>query len=364
MLELAPQRLNRRERLRPILQYRFPLLYMLMTPDRVQRMHLDTWKSSLQDFQNQRLHRSLCPMRSYYGSVSSIWMLLFGLILIILGLITLLTGAPYANVTIPYDATDTLVEFSVVDEMRAPVFVYYGVKDFYSNFRAYQISKPRDIYPTYSCGEFTSRAKFDEVRPAGSLPEIDNLGNSTGVYPCGLTSFSIYNDMISLYHHLELPPGASGVGQQEIFVDRSDTAPWTNFVLYSGNPQHDYFVSPFQQAYRVWLPPMFSSTFKKLYGVIYTPLYAGTYTLRLDQNEWPAEEWISRKNIQLETHGPFGTSQIVVTIIYFCTGFLILVISALVYVGSRKGWQRGGRSLLLVSPDRLSVKARSVLRQR
>eukprot|EP00923_Selenidium_pygospionis_P036793 GHVN01064480.1.p1 GENE.GHVN01064480.1~~GHVN01064480.1.p1 ORF type:complete len:962 (+),score=221.75 GHVN01064480.1:309-3194(+) len=331
-----------------------PLFYLLMTEKSIDRMHLDEFESFYEDFKMQRVKRCLCPFTSYYGGCGAIWILSFATVLMFIGLLPALLVHPSDGIRMYYTSLNTSIPFTINESISPPIYIYYAITQFYGNFRTYQTSKPEELWPTFSCTEFVNKDKLAFVRPNGTLPDAE-MTSGDAIYPCRLGSMALFNDEFSIYKRVELPPGEPGFGQQRFDIDRTNVADWRTFVLYAKPiPEGQTpFISVYDQSFRVWLPSAFTPNFKKLYGVIHEVMPSGDYLLDLDTNLWPSTEWHATKSVMIETLGPLGRVNAYVSSVFAVIGVVLALIAGLIFTLYKWGVSCNGKSLALVSPDRL-----------
>jgi len=204
------------------------------------------------------------------------------------------------------------VEIEVTAKMNAPVYMYYGLTNFYQNHRRYV--KSRD--ESQLLGDVTKTPKSDCTPFAEE--KIDGEGNTKPIVPCGAIANSLFNDSITLFDE-------NGTA---IKLNRTGIA-WESDKKYKfRNPDtgdkslEDYLkehtVSP--PAWRknlweldlvdeknnglqnedliVWMRTAAFPNFRKLYRRIEQDLEKGKYKLRIDYN-YRVDQFDGTKSIYL-----------------------------------------------------------------
>lgn len=141
---------------------------------------------------------------------STIWVF-FGIsiLFIVLGVVLLINTLNIVEINLRYDnkckigSANCLVNFSVHKTMKAPVFLYYELDNFYQNHRKYMLSKSTNQLN----GENPSASDIEGdckpvvfVKDLGFAPltnEITLTPNSVA-NPCGLVPRSYFNDTFTL----------------------------------------------------------------------------------------------------------------------------------------------------------------------
>lgn len=119
-------------------------------------------------------------------------------------------ACPYPSFMNPpsFACAPLYVPFQVTKTLKAPVYLYYKLENFYQNFRRYAKSKSdvqlagqspsdnSDCNPFKNPGQFISLGGNETVTfTDGSAPQ---QLSSTTYYPCGLVAWSMFNDTLVL----------------------------------------------------------------------------------------------------------------------------------------------------------------------
>ena len=167
---------------------------------------------------------------------------------------------------------------TIPENVRGPVFVYYGLRNFYQNHRLFSRSKKdRQWFGSL----YTVEQQDGDCSPIIRNSDLNNgqgtisiagtpLDPSGPVNPCGLTSMTVFNDTYTLAG----PSGAVGIsnndiawkGDQEKFKITDPTVMWTDTT---------------DERFQNWVRVASRSEFRKLWGRIDSDLPAGTYTFTI-----------------------------------------------------------------------------------
>jgi len=248
------------------------------------------------------------------------------------------------NVSATCECIKTL---NVTEDMASPVFIYYGLSNFYQNHRRYVKSR-------------------DDKQLAGEDIDVSSISNDCEPYkldangkpiaPCGAIANSLFNDTFSV----------SGTTSGSILtIDRTNIA-WTSDHAIKFNnpgPTNDLekafanFGKPFNwniniweldnttkdnsnngyknEALEVWMRPAAFPTFRKLYGRVggTNGLSVGEYTIKIDYN-YPVVNFEGTKKIVFSTiswlggkNSFLGLAYIIVGSISFLTGLILILLS-------------------------------------
>ena len=207
------------------------------------------------------------------------------------------TMAEYTLASHLYDGVPCTIPLYIPKTMRAPVYLYYEIKNFYQNHRRFV--KSRDA----------SQLRGDSIVGSEDCGSQRFLGSDTSrpIVPCGLSAWSMFNDTYTLkipspivdVHAMPIANCTSGGGQAYCDVPVRETGiAWNldqreNFGQVV--PQNFNLGDPLFKGYRggstvrstlkhdehfiVWMRTATLSHFRKLWGVIDMDLPGGTTVL-------------------------------------------------------------------------------------
>jgi hypothetical protein len=134
------------------------------------------------------------------------------------------------------------VDFQVVSAMKAPVYVYYELSNFYQNHRRYVKSRDDDQLAagnSVKTGASAYSANCDP-RSTSSYTAPDGTVTEKQLYPCGLVALSVFNDTFVLSHNRNGSPAP----YEYIDVDQTpDTICWPQDVSKKFHQANPAFVS-------------------------------------------------------------------------------------------------------------------------
>jgi len=179
--------------------------------------------------------------------------------------------------------------------MKAPVYFYYKLENFYQNHRRYVKSRS----DTQLLGQIvTSSSSITDCDPYTSVN-----GSSDPQYfylPCGLIARSLFNDTFLLYN------------------SNNTVVNWTSDGIAWDSDINDKFNNPPANApgirtipnfkdpdFVVWMRAAALPTFRKLYRIIQTDIQPGLYTVRI-WNNYPVTSFGGHKYVVLSTTSWLG----------------------------------------------------------
>jgi LEM3 (ligand-effect modulator 3) family / CDC50 family len=267
-----------------------------------------------------------------------------------------------------YNANENCtLQFTVPNDMKAPVLVYYQLTNFNQNHRSYFTSRD-DSQLTGTVG---NQGKTD----AEKCRSINVLGNIT-INPCGLIANTFFNDIFTLSdtgavdkdgerivmiedgiawgsdleYRFKLP---NGFRQEECPLDGCDASCCENFGFSCKEPAidrkdlkcyaYDYpnddttqylyetypkIISPLEHVtnehFVVWMRVATRPTFRKLYGYIDQNIPAGT-VLKFDVNlNYVVESFGGSKALIISTNGMWGGKSYAMGITLYSIGYFCL----------------------------------------
>ncbi|KAK4534492.1 hypothetical protein CDCA_CDCA02G0517 [Cyanidium caldarium] len=235
---------------------------------------------------------------------------------------------------------DCTVTITVPSAMPGPVYVWYKLSKFYSNYRRYEDSRSASM----NQGEWPlSYGQVQDCSPVlyGGIVSSNNPNGY--LVPCGAIQASQFNDTI----HMCATPSVSasnctvlsgsqwtdaGVAWQsdiDALYGRGTVDPPFNASV------NDRITSP---DYIVWQRASSGPTFLRLYRIINDGLQAGTYGLRI-RNVFNSYEYNGAKYVNIGKTTTYGFQNRVLEIAYLTAGSTIIALAGVVllqYMRSRR----------------------------
>lgn len=235
------------------------------------------------------------------------------------------------------------VRIPVVADMKAPVYVYYELQNFYQNHRRYVKSRS----DTQLAGTvYTDPAKVSECDPLRSR-------DGRVLHPCGLVANSYFNDTFALAGPTGFGLNEAGISwesdrkQKFKAISPADQARYASSVVFInetypgvGNVDNEHFI--------VWMRPAALPNFRKLYGRIERDVPAGT-TLVFDvAAHYPVAGFDGKKALVVSTLSFLGGKNPFLGVAYIVVGFLCVAMAAIFAVKQKYGARKLGDTSFLV----------------
>lgn len=239
------------------------------------------------------------------------------------------------------------LNFSINRLFEGPVFFYYGLSNYFQNYRSYGASKDDDQL-SGDLEHFTS--------PSDTCNPYRYDSSDKPIVPCGLVANSMFNDTFKLYQIV------SGVKKQVPF-DGKGIAWWTDYNVKYRNPsvvplknafngtvkpifwsKPAYELDPtdpanngfINQDFLVWMRRAALPDFRKLYRRITEGDYAkglpvGNYSLEIAYN-YPVLSFDGRKKVVLSNVSWMGGKNEFLGIAYLVIGSMCIVMSIVMLI--------------------------------
>ncbi|XP_058471144.1 cell cycle control protein 50B [Solea solea] len=239
------------------------------------------------------------------------------------------------------------LDFNIDTLFKGPVFFYYGLSNYFQNFRRYGVSKDLDQLS----GD--TDAFLD---PASDCAPYEYDGNNKPIVPCGAVANSMFNDTFKLYQIVK------GV-KKLVPLDGKGIAWWTDYNIKYRNPTvkplknaFDGTVKPLNwpkpayeldpsdpanngfinQDFLVWLRTAALPNFSKLYrriteGDYAEGLPAGNYSLEIAYN-YPVLSFDGRKKVVFSNVSWMGGKNEFLGIAYLVIGSMCVVMSIVMLI--------------------------------
>ena len=253
------------------------------------------------------------------------------------------TEYPISHYTPPNKVPQCSIQFTVPHEIKAPVFLYYRLTNFYQNHRRYVKSQD------------TNQLKGDAVDPdtinSGNCDPLRLNGTTKKpYYPCGLIANSLFNDTFTKPVLLNVEGSTSpnrtynmtnkGIAWSSdkalygktkySYADIAVPPNWIN--QYPNGEYSDDFPPPdldtFEE-FQVWMRSAGLPAFSKLaMRNDHEPMACGTYQIDISQN-FNVTTYGGTKSILLSTRSVMGGKNPFLGIAYVVVGGICIVLGAL-----------------------------------
>ena len=270
-----------------------------------------------------------------------------GVIFVVIGIVIIILSSQIKEIEIRYDDNSQCeigsycnINFTVEEDMKDNVFVYYRLKNFYQNHRRYMKSKSNKQLKGEYLTEKDIKDDCDPIKLNKDLYEgiqgieDDPNSNSTNrtldpndvAHPCGLIAKSFFNDSYTI---------VKNDGEPVIISDK-DIA-WSIDKKKFKNSDHRYkqWIDVEQERFIVWMRPAALPDFRKTWGKIEDGLKKGKYILTIENN-YPVKSFKGKKYFILSTVNALGGRNYLLAILYLVVGGISIVAGILFFFGYRK----------------------------
>jgi hypothetical protein len=264
----------------------------------------------------------------------------------------------YVNTTTGARNCTVNLEFRIHTPMKAPIYMYYKLENFYQNHRRYASS--RDDYQL--AGNIRKASQLGDCSPIvvyGPDQSVTDVPDDKVYNPCGLIAWSMFNDTFVLKNATTTICDGPQSEQKGSLCTKKGIA-WSSDVdvkfkapkerknrMY---PQ-DYYnetghIIPdiADEDFIVWMRTAALPNFRKLYRIINTDLNNGIYHIEIEER-YPVKEFGGRKKIILSTSSWIGGKNLFLAIAYLSVAgicvLLALVFSLASCIFYRKNVRRG-----------------------
>ncbi|KAK5886469.1 hypothetical protein CesoFtcFv8_017498 [Champsocephalus esox] len=237
--------------------------------------------------------------------------------------------------------------FSIDSLFEGPVFFYYGLSNYFQNYRKYAASRD-DEQLSGDLDAFTA--------PSDSCSPYDYNSNDKPIVPCGAIANSMFNDTFVLYRVVNganklVPLDGKGIAWwtdynvkfrnpsvtplKNAFNNTVKPIFWPNpaYQLDASDPANNGFIN---QDFLVWMRRAALPDFRKLYrriadGEYAKGLPAGNYSLTIAYN-YPVQSFDGRKKVVFSNVSWMGGKNEFLGIAYLVVGSLCVLMSIVMLI--------------------------------
>ncbi|KAI4307711.1 hypothetical protein L6164_030868 [Bauhinia variegata] len=228
-------------------------------------------------------------------------------------------------------------KLTIRKQMKAPVYVYYQLDNFYQNHRRYVKSR----------NDNQLRYKSAERDTENCYPEALTPNNSQPIVPCGLTSWSLFNDTYRFsLRNKDLVISKKNIAwksdQNKKFGSAVYPKNFQTYGLIGGAKLNESIPLSEQEDLIVWMRTAALPTFRKLYGKIEADLEVNDEIVMVIENNYNTYSFGGKKRLVLSTTTWIGGKNDFLGMAYliiggFCLFFAICFIILYVFKPRPRG---------------------------
>jgi len=252
--------------------------------------------------------------------------LIIGIVFIPIGIGIVISSNEVIEVDVQYDNICDVgqvcnITLNVPQDMKAPVYLYYRLENYYQNHRRYVKSRNDNQLRLTASMKVPVYSDLTDCDPYIMMGDDENNANNL-YFPCGLIAKSVFNDTFSLWNgDTPILLRKSGIAWESDREKKFKNPP-------PGTPGYRTIPDLEDEDFIVWMRTAGLPDFKKLYRIIDTDVPKGTYTVRVN-SYYPVSSFGGKKHVVLSTttwiggKNPFlGYAYIVVGAICFVLGIV------------------------------------------
>ena len=220
------------------------------------------------------------------------------------------------------------VKFTVQEDIPGPVYVMYGLTNFYQNHRKYVNS----ISHAQLEGKPLTYDQLGSCKPLDRDPETGKI-----YFPCGLRADSFFSDNFLKLQREDGTPlhisesGIAWEADKEAFINTNYSAEHIvpppmfqkrGFTEYTEENKNNIVTS---ERFMVWMKTSPFSSFRKLYGKTST-MKKGTYLIDIEST-YDVSSFSGTKTLILSGSSIIGTRNFPIAVLWISFGALILIVS-------------------------------------
>jgi len=286
----------------------------------------------------QQILRAWQPVPTLLSTV--IIFIVIGIIFIAFGVALLILSNDIVEVKFQYDGatpiqnppTSYTIPFTITETMKAPVFVYYELDNFYQNHRRYLKSRDSDQLN----GELRTVDQLSDCDPIVTNRDggftvawdgVTPLNLDAPANPCGLVAKSLFNDDFGT-NIQNTDTGTSydidetGIAWESDVKNKFKAPPNANTIQWTDST-NEHFI--------VWMRTAATPDFRKLWGKIHQDLPPGNYRVIITAR-YDVSTFDGKKFFILSTANAFGGKNYFLAIAYLVVGGLALLAAILFFV--------------------------------
>ena len=261
-----------------------------------------------------------------------------GAIFLVIGIIIMACSKSIKEIQIRYDDNENCqigsscdINFTIPNNMKKNVFIYYRLKNFHQNHRRYLASKSNKQLN----GNIVTEGQIkDECEPIVLNKDIyegvksldgNELDPNEVAHPCGLIAKSYFNDTYELKR----------IGRNETINISDEKIAWSVDKDKYKNPENysdHQWLDVEKERFIVWMRPAALPDFRKPWGRIERDLTKGDYTVTITNN-YPVKSFKGKKYFILTTVNWLGGKNYFLGIIYLIIGGVSIVSGILFWIG-------------------------------